>query len=257
MRSNNRPWTRDETLVALGLYLQLPYGKLDHRTKEIVVLAKALNRTSSSLSMKMCNIGRLDPSLKDKGTVGLGHGAKLEREIWDEFAGRHEELIENYETIISSLVGKSNTCDEDAVIKTPQGLDGVRLQKYRINQSFFRRSVLASYDERCCISGISDPRLLVASHIKPWAACENGDERTDVCNGLCLSPLYDRAFDIGLFTIDEDYRVVLSKSLQTKLTHEVYVDNFSKYEQCEISLPSRCIPSQNFLEYHRSHVFKA
>ena len=256
MPNAGKAWSRDETLVALGLYLQLPYGKLDHRNKEIVKIAKALNRTPSSLSMKMCNIGRLDPSLREKGKLALGHGAKLEHEIWDEFEGRHEELIQSYESIVTSLVGGKNICEDDASIKTPPGLDGVRLQKYRVNQSFFRRSVLASYNECCCVTGISDSRLLVASHIKPWAECETGNERTDACNGLCLSPLYDKAFDIGLFTLDEDYKIILSKSLRERLSHEVYVENFLKYEHGAIKLPLRCVPSQSFLEYHRTKIFR-
>jgi putative restriction endonuclease len=39
----------------------------------------------------------------------------------------------------------------------------------RIKQQFFRRAVLSSYRGRCCMSGLSEPRLLIASHIVPWS----------------------------------------------------------------------------------------
>jgi putative restriction endonuclease len=58
---------------------------------------------------------------------------------------------------------------------------------------------------RCCISGINVPRLLVASHIKPWS--EFPEERLDPRNGLCLSSIHDAAFDAGLITLDKKLSV--------------------------------------------------
>lgn len=58
----------------------------------------------------------------------------------------------------------------------------------RQKQSVFRRKVLSNFENRCCITGITEDSLLVASHIVPWAA--KIDSRLDPGNGLCLSPLY-------------------------------------------------------------------
>jgi len=146
---------------------------------------------------------------------------------------------------------------DDTIIKTPQGLDGVRLTRYRINQSFFRGAVLAAYGNTCCITGITDKRLLIASHIRPWAKCENGNDRTDVRNGLCLSALYDRAFDKGLITIDTDYKVILSASLKDTMTESSYNEYFKKFDGCQISTPDRSRPLQSFLQYHNDYVFVA
>jgi putative restriction endonuclease len=65
---------------------------------------------------------------------------------------------------------------------------------------------------RCPITGITDPTLLRASHIVPWAEC--GDEhRLDVHNGLLLSALWDAAFDTGLVSFADDGTVLASPEL--------------------------------------------
>lgn len=56
----------------------------------------------------------------------------------------------------------------------------------RVNQSFFRAAVLAAYNVRCCVTGLSIPELLTASHIVPWSA--DVKNRTNPRNGLCLNP---------------------------------------------------------------------
>ena len=109
--------------------------------------------------------------------------------VWNEFVDRREALAAEYDRIRTRLEGRSPVLADDDLIKTPPGLEGVHLVKYRKNQSFFRESVLSAYNGECCITGINDSRLLVASHIRPWAKCDNGEDRTRTENGLCLSAL--------------------------------------------------------------------
>jgi len=247
-------WTHDETVIALGLYFQIPFGKINQTTPEVVRIARLMGREPASLSMKMGNIGRLDPTLAQRGVTGLKNGAKMEEEVWNEYAGRREELAEVYSELLLRLQGHL-PLEDDQQIKTPPGLDGVHLQHYRINQTFFRQSVISAYDYACCITGIDAPRLLIASHIKPWAQCETGEERTSAENGLCLNPLHDRAFDKGLITLDEDLRVVHSPSLRDALSCQSYADHFAQYEGVQIRLPARARPAKQFLEYHQNSVF--
>ena len=252
-------WSHDETVIALGLYFQIPFGKINQTTPEVVRIARLMGREPASLSMKMGNIGRLDPTLARRGVTGLVNGAKMEEQVWNEYAGRRDELATRYHELILGLSragGGVEALDDDVSIKTPQGLDGVRLAHYRINQSFFRRSVLSAYDNKCCITGLTGDRLLIASHIKPWAQCANGNERTDTANGLCLNSLHDRAFDKGLITLDEELRVVLSASLKDATPREVFADYFIRYEGKRIALPERGRPSAAFLSYHRNNVFQ-
>ena len=247
-------WTHDETVIALGLYFQIPFGKINQTTPEVVRIARLMGREPASLSMKMGNIGRLDPTLAQRGVTGLKNGAKMEEEVWNEYVGRREELAEIYSELLLRLQGHL-PLEDDQQIKTPPGLVGQRLMRYRINQTFFRQSVISAYDYTCCITGINDPRLLIASHIKPWAKCESGDERTRVENGLCLNALHDQAFDKGLLTLDDDFRVVYSTSIRDVLTHESFSEYFAKFEGMQIRLPSRARPASAFLKYHRDNVF--
>jgi len=86
--------------------------------------------------------------------------------------------------------------------------------------------------------GIAVPDLLVASHIKPWSKCSD-KERLNPRNGLCLSSLHDAAFDIGLITLDEKFRVVLSKQLKSYLPQPALKRNFVTYEGKAIHLPEK------------------
>ena len=97
--------------------------------------------------------------------------------------------------------------------------------------------------------------LLVASHIKPWAAFP--DERLDPRNGLCLSSLHDAAFDSGLITLDEDNRVVLSKRLRDHFTTPTLERSFAPFAGEPIRLPDKLAePDAGFLAYHREEIFE-
>jgi putative restriction endonuclease len=80
--------------------------------------------------------------------------------------------------------------------------------KVRQKQSLFRKRVLTNFGGRCCLSGIKEADLLVASHIVPWS--ENVKSRLDPGNGLCLFTLYDSLFDRGYFSLADDLTIVLT-----------------------------------------------
>jgi len=254
---DGQDWTREEVVFALGLYFQIPWGKINQRNPVVIQAAQLLGRTPGSLGRKMGNLGRFDPTLAARGVGGLKNGAKIDGVVWNEFAEDREGLAAEYDRIRSGLQGHEIAVASDDLIKTPPGLDGVHLVKYRKNQSFFRDSVLSAYNGACCITGINDSRLLVASHIRPWSKCENGEDRTKTENGLCLSALYDKAFDKGLFTIDDQFKIKLSSSLKDSLTRESYDKHFGALDNMQITLPSRGCPSAEFLEYHNNYVFVA
>ena len=115
-------WTHDETVIALGLYFQIPFGKINQTTPEVVRIARLMGREPASLSMKMGNIGRLDPTLAQRGVTGLKNGAKMEVEVWNEYAGRREELAEIYSELLLKLQGHL-PLEDDQQIKTPPGAE--------------------------------------------------------------------------------------------------------------------------------------
>ncbi len=80
----------------------------------------------------------------------------------------------------------------------------------RIGQARFRRLVLATWNHRCCVT--RSTQFLTAGHIKPWSESSN-EERVDPFNGLSLSPVYDKAFDQGFITFDNDGQLRISPLL--------------------------------------------
>ncbi len=95
----------------------------------------------------------------------------------------------------------------------PRTTEAERLTVQRIGQGVFRQALLDYWGGRCPLTGITDPALLRASHIVPWAACRNDAQRLDVHNGLLLSALWDAAFDAGLLSFGDDGTPLLAPGL--------------------------------------------
>ncbi|MEZ5275375.1 MAG: HNH endonuclease [Opitutaceae bacterium] len=108
--------------------------------------------------------------------------------------------------------------------KLPQTTEVERLVIQRIGQDIFRKSLMEYWQGRCPLTGITDPELLRASHIIPWADCTDDARRLDVRNGLLLSALWDAAFDRALVTFDDhgkpEFSPKLSPAARQALTWE-------------------------------------
>lgn len=74
----------------------------------------------------------------------------------------------------------------------------------------FREALLSYWGGRCAVTGVAEPRLLRASHIKPWAKCETDADRLDVYNGLLLAAHLDAAFDAGLISFSDKGTILFS-----------------------------------------------
>lgn len=250
-----RNWTREETIVAFYVYCIVPFASSSKSNPTIIHYAKLLGRTSSALNMKIGNIGRLDPELKKQNITGLTHGAKMEERVWEEFENNREKLVYEAEQILENLSKRNMEniyLDDDE--RNYSSIDRLRLVKTRVNQKFFRSSVLSAYNNSCAITGIKVNDFLVASHIKPWAADE--DNRLNPHNGICLNSIHDKAFDKGYLTIDKKYKIIISGKLKELYSSGFIKDVFQKYEGQEIILPQKFKPSAEFLEYHNDVIFK-
>jgi hypothetical protein len=91
----------------------------------------------------------------------------------------------------------------------PQTTEAERLMVQRVGQDIFREALMDYWGARCPLTGITEPSLLRASHIVPWASSTD-EQRLDVYNGLLLSALWDAAFDSGLVSFGEDGSVLVS-----------------------------------------------
>lgn len=89
-----------------------------------------------------------------------------------------------------------------------------RMVRQRRGQDIFRDALMDYWDGRCAVTGVDQPELLRASHMKPWADCATDAERMDPFNGLLLTADLDAAFDKGLVTFDIEGRAVFSPVLR-------------------------------------------
>ena len=120
---------------------------------------------------------------------------------------------------------------------------------------FFRKSVIAAYEGRCCISGMTIPQMLIASHIKPYAVSDLQTERANPANGLLLNAFYDRAFDQGLMTVLPDLTIIISDQVKEVYTDERTREWLYAIEGTKIKRPARFAPKRDLLEYHNEYVF--
>ena len=117
-------WTREETVVAFNVYCKIPFKSCSKTHPMIIKYANILGRSPSALNMKVGNIGRLDPDLKEQGITGLIHGAKMEEEVWNEFYGNPEYLAYESERLIAEFAKQSiEQSSNIAVEDLPQGVE--------------------------------------------------------------------------------------------------------------------------------------
>ncbi len=248
-----RLWTRDEMILTLALYFQLPFGRLNHTTPEVRELAKLMKRTENAVALRLVNFAACDPYIVNSGRTGMPGGLSVCMPYWNEFSNDKETLFFKAETIKNKLL--QQTFEQSLKINDNQllGKDRMAYVKQRINQNAFRSMILNNYECRCAITGISIPELLVASHIIPWAL--NEKERLNPENGICFSALYDKAFDQGFISIDKNNRIILADKLRHYETEEFYMQHFACIKNQSIHLPEEHLPNPLFLEWHRDCVF--
>jgi putative restriction endonuclease len=256
MKEGQTLWTRNELILAINLYYKLPFGKLHKGNSSVINLSKLIGRTPNSVAYKLVNFASLDPILQARGIKGASNASSLDKEIWNEFANNLNTLPFESETLLAKFenttVEKLNNIDYDDI--PTDGKTRETIVKVRVNQSFFRSTILASYNNTCCITGLKQPELLIAGHIRPWSLDEKN--RLNPRNGIAINTLHDKAFENGLITISTNYRILISSILKKQSKNPFIGDAFLKYEDKLIFLPSKFLPDLEFLNYHNNERFK-
>jgi predicted restriction endonuclease len=245
--------------VAFSLYCQIPFGKLHHRNPEIIKYAEFIERTPSALAMKLSNIASLDPVITSSGRRGLEGASLADKSMWKEMQDNWGDFIEESEKEMQRITESDKFLSSKIIPQEDEpettdfrGTNKAVQTKVRVGQSFFRTAVLSAYNNKCCISGLTIPQLLVASHIIPWRVDESN--RLNPKNGLLLSMLHDKAFDLGLITVNEDMTIRVSKKEPTS-NDSFYETSIRAFEGKEITLPEKFLPHSEFLAYHREYIF--
>lgn len=117
-----------------------------------------------------------------------------------------KNIITNKEELDNNIVSeKAKEIEEEISSLNVDGASQKAIVNVRVNQDIFRNYLLKRY-KRCCLCGVKNPTLLIASHIKPWAESE-AKEKLDVDNGFLMCPNHDKIFDKGYITFDDDGKI--------------------------------------------------
>ena len=241
-------WTRDELLVCFNFYCRTPFGKLYSSNPDVIRVAKAIGRTPGAVAMKAVNFASFDPAHQKRKVKGLSNASRQDKAIWDEFNADTNRLAQESEEAALRLGGLPLEPIEE-LVEIPSGPSEKDLiRPVRLLQSFFRRTVLASYKFTCAFCGLEFPALLNASHIIPWNA--SVELRGDPRNGLCLCTLHDRAFDRCLMSVDTKRRITISPRLKLKPENRLHKAAFLALKGREIMMPEKFEPLKSSLEHH-------
>lgn len=249
-------WTEEQITVVLYEYCRRPFGQFSGTKPFIVELGRLLGRTPGAIVRKVGNLAHFDPQMKARGVGGLGHTGKLDEVIWNRYFGHWDQLGYDAELILAKLKEKKleESLEESMSIDLsalPKGGDRKQEIKRRINQDFFRKTVLSSYNYKCCITGINNPKLLQSCHIIGWS--ENEENRTNPQNGLCLNIFFHKAYDENLLGISPDYEVFVSEKIfgdKPNYVDDTTINYLQHYNKKKILLPKRFLPDKDFLASH-------
>lgn len=251
-------WTEEQITVVLYEYCRNPFGQFSGTKQFVKDLAQTLGRTPGAIVRKVGNLASFDPQMKARGVGGLDHTGKLDEFVWNKYYGRWDQLAYDAEVLLAKF--KNKELEESLSIdisNLPKGTESIQEVKRRINQCFFRDAVLSSYENRCCITGMNNNKLIHACHIAGWS--ENEANRTNPQNGLCLNVLFHKAYDENLIGISPDYEVFVSEEFLG--SNEEIVDSFTieyirSINKRKIIMPKRFLPDRDFLAIHFDNYIK-
>jgi len=159
------------------------------------------------------------------------------------------EVLDRAASMLRVMNGAGLQHFQERTRTPPDATEVSRMVQQRVGQDVFRATLLEYWGGRCAISGLDEPQLLRASHIKPWAKCDTDNERLDVFNGLLLAPHYDALFDAGWITFDEAGLVVISPSLKEGSRQVI---GLRGDERLHTLAPEHA----RYLAWHRTHEFR-
>jgi hypothetical protein len=163
------------------------------------------------------------------------------------FQAVKETLEDRVQANVLADVGLDTTT-KDAVIKARRG------------QGKFRSNV-ETIEKHCRLTKITNPSLLIASHIKPWRSCETAKERLDGMNGLLLTPDADLLFDRGFITFQDDGEVRVSPRFDGEDLRRLGLGDLALPRLGFSEAPARwrteafAAAQCSYLAYHRSAVY--
>ena len=210
-------------------------------------LKEYCERVGLTFNTKEEMIKGIVPLLKWKETVP-------EIESWSNFMlmafcdwlWREGKSIDGSELCRDSFRKQSNTIEEEINQLHLKGEDRDAVVKVRVNQNAFRSILLRRY-KKCCLCGVSNSDLLIASHIKPWRNCIP-EEKLDIDNGFLFCPNHDSLFDKGYISFSDDGKIMISSMISAT---DCIFTNVNP--EMKIPLTEK---NREYLSFHRVNIFK-
>ena len=252
--ARNPDWTEDEITMACALYLQ-PRGR---RVDDVRLMEAATGRSPKSIGAKWDNLASLDYAAIGSDKSGLTHRNRLDDVVWEKFSQSPDAMFRRADELFGSKGIEAGTrlafveTGEEILDLLPPGYDRPVLAKARAEQDGLRRLAIRCARGECCVTGISQREMLVASHIKPWSQSDPF-EKTDIHNVLCLNTFHDRLFDQHLMTVTVDREIHYSDALRDGLTEDVQESMLYRYGKIKVYRGSE--PGADYLEEH-NRVFE-
>lgn len=158
--------------------------------------------------------------------------------------------LQNFIDVLEKRIPTTLLQDLEAIEQEdlPQ-TEKLELRKARVGQGKFRDFLLEEFDGRCPVTGVTQPELLRASHIKPWRNCDTALERLDLKNGLLLAANVDALFDIGFISFDPN-----GKMMRSKFLDDHSLKGFGLTSTVKLNIKSSTRSA--YMEHHRKHIFK-
>lgn len=194
--------------------------------------------------------GDVAAALADVGTpatVPLPAGAAAAREVPD--VGALHKLVRRAYQLARTLPNELLRAFTEQAAALPRTTEAERLVVQRVGQDVFRAGLLEFWEGKCAVTGLAVPELLRASHIKPWAACEDDAQRLDVFNGLLLAPHLDAVFDGGFITVATGGQIVVTEQLGSDARRQLGIDG-------PLVVTGLRPQHEAYLTWHRDRVFK-
>lgn len=161
------------------------------------------------------------------------------------------KMFIDYKSDIVNYEMKSEKEQEERISKDKNLSSKVKdsLIKSRIGQGDYRRKLLEECN--CCpFTKVTDERLLVASHIKPWALADD-KEKVDPKNGFMFTPTFDRLFDRGFISFEDDKTLMVSPWISPMNQKRLGIYNGKIIR--DLPLDEK---RMEYLKFHREHIFK-
>ena len=211
-------------------------------------------RAVQAISNDMLNIGVINKSLVEMSLIEFDIAlnnitANPEFKLKNKTGNRmYSTGLARYRYFLLVTGDVAENINEDELIGNVPETEKEVIVKSRIGQGLYRNKLFNKYDGKCIVTGLTHPKLLVASHIKPWSVCNNV-ERIDENNGLLLSANIDKLFDCGLITFTDVGKMKVSKFVGSDNENILKI-----YNNLEVDLRATQ-ELLRYLEYHRDVLF--